>query len=157
MNTIWKIISITSFGLLVNQLFFQDSDALKPNLQKINPREIGLVCYIAEEMPRFPGCEYSNLPKRELQSCANQKMLQYVFKNLKYPSTDEGIEGTVVVQFTIEKNGDLTNIKILKGLSPGLGTEITKVIESMPRWIPARQLGNSVRFRFTLPIKIQLE
>ena len=157
MKTIWKIISMLSFGILVYQVFFQKTEEVKQFFQPIEYVETDKICYISEVMPRFPGCESSNLLKRELQSCANNKMLQYVFKNLKYPSTDESIGGTVTVQFIIEKDGRLTHIEILKGLSPGLGSEITRLIKSMPRWIPAKQFGKTVRFRFTLPIKIQLE
>ena len=82
---------------------------------------------------------------------------QYVFKNLKYPAINDHIEGTAVVQFIVEKDGSLTDIKIRKGLSSGLGSEIVSVVKSMSRWIPGKQFGKSVRIRFTLPIKIRLE
>ena len=157
MKTIWNIISIVSFGILVHQVFFQKSNRTVTELQTVEFNETTPVCYIAEEMPRFPGCEYSGLSKVERQSCASRKILDFVFSNLKYPSSYSHVEGTAAVQFTVEKDGSLTNIKILKGLYPGFGNEIVRVINKMPKWIPGKQFGKKVRVRFTLPIKIRLE
>ena len=147
---------MTSFAMLVYQVFFQESEAIATDLQTIEIGEFSPICYIAEEMPRFPGCEKLGLSKAERQSCANEKLLKFVFSNLKYPSIESHnyIEGTAAVQFTVEKDGSLTDIKILKKLSSGLGNEIVKVIKIMPKWIPGRQFGHEVRVRFTLPIKI---
>ena len=159
MKTIWNIISIVSFGILIHQLFFETGD---PKATEFTPTEIDEnrpIFYIVEEMPRFPGCENSGLSKSERQSCASKKLLEFVFSNLKYPASDKTstIEGTATVQFTVEKDGSLTNIKILRSLSPGLEKEIVKVIKMMPRWIPGKQFGKEVAIRFTLPVRIKLE
>jgi protein TonB len=157
MNTIWKIISIASFGLLIYQVFFQEDNIKDLGFQPIEYEYSGPVCYIAEEMPRFPGCENSNFSKKERQSCANKKMLEFVYSNIKYPGGYGCIEGRSVVQFTVRKDGSLVDIKIVKSLSSQFDDEIVKMLKKMPRWIPGKQNGKTVNVRYTLPIKIRLE
>jgi protein TonB len=159
MNTIWRIISIVSFGILVHQIFFEKSDEEMVEFQVAEFDKNRPVFYIVEEMPCFPGCENKGFSNAERQSCANGKMLEFVFSNLKYPTSDNynQVKGVAPVQFTVEKDGSLTHIKMLKSLSPGLGNEIVKVIKMMPRWVPGKQFGKEVAVRFTLPIKIKLE
>ncbi len=156
MNTIWKIISITSFGLMIYQIFFQENIVPDRDL----PYEYdyqGEVFYIAEEMPRFPGCDFFGMKKREKQECSNQKMSEFIYSNLGFQPIIKHFESTAVVQFIVQKDGRLTDLKILKGLSPGLGRDLENVIEKMPRWIPGKQNGQPVAVRFTLPVKICLE
>lgn len=157
MNAIWKIISMVSFGLLVYQVFFQENENPATDFQpgKFKPTE--MVCTNAEEMPRFPGCEYSSFSKEERHHCANKKLLEFVYSNLKYPHSDGSIEGTAVVQFIVEKDGSLTEIRILKSLTPGFDEEIVRVLKKMPNWIPGMQSGKEIRVRFKLPVKIRLE
>lgn len=80
-------------------------------------------------------------------------------KNLIYPisATEKGIQGNVVVQFVVEKNGMVTNPTILKGVSPELDAEALRVISSMPRWIPGRQGGRPVRVKYVIPITFRLQ
>ncbi|EAY29247.1 energy transducer TonB [Microscilla marina] len=83
---------------------------------------------------------------------------KYVQKNLKYPPQARriGIEGKVVVQFIIEKDGSLTDIKVLKGIGSGCDEEAVRVLKAAPHWNPGKQRGNPVRVRRALPIKFSL-
>lgn len=117
---------------------------------------------VVEEMPRFPGCE-DLASSSERKACADKKMLEYIFKNLKYPAKahDEGIEGTVVVGFVVEKDGSLSNIEVLRGVGGGASEEVVRLIQSMNdnniRWIPGKEKGKAVRVRFNLPIRFKLD
>jgi TonB family protein len=157
MKTIWNLISIISFGFFVFQVFFQGDKTTVVEIPPIENEETEIVCFISEEMPRFPGCENSSFSKYERQSCANEKLLEFVYSNLKYPSGCGSIEGTSVVQFTVQKDGSLADIKIRKSLSIRFDNEIVKMLKKMPKWIPGKQFGKEVAIRFTLPVKIRLE
>ncbi len=114
---------------------------------------------VVEEMPRFPGCEDMKGTVNEKEECAKQKMLEFVYSNLKYPSKarDAGVEGMCVVQFVIEKDGAVTEAKIVRDIGADCGVETKKVINNFPIWIPGKQKGKTVRVMYTLPVKFKLE
>ncbi|MEE1097836.1 MAG: energy transducer TonB, partial [Bacteroidales bacterium] len=82
----------------------------------------------------------------------------YIQKNLVYPekSKAEGIEGRVFITFTIEKDGSVSNVKILRGIGGGCEEATVEMIKNMPKWKPAKQRGKPVRCQFNLPIKFEL-
>ncbi|MEM0991613.1 MAG: energy transducer TonB [Bacteroidota bacterium] len=118
---------------------------------------------VVEDMPRFPGCEGKGLSKDELKKCAEGKMLEFLYKNINYPAIarENGVEGTAVVQFTVEKDGSITDAKLARDPGAGTGQEAVRVIEMMNskglNWIPGKQRGRPVRVRFTLPVKFKLQ
>lgn len=114
---------------------------------------------VVEEMPRFPGCEDMEGIAKEKEQCAKQKMLEFVYANLKYPAKarDANVEGMCVVQFVIEKNGSVTGAKVVRDIGADCGMETMKVINSFPNWIPGKQKGKAVRVQYTLPVKFKLE
>ena len=67
------------------------------------------------------------------------------------------IQGTVYVSFVIEKDGSVSNIKVLRNIGGGCGEEAVRVVQAMPKWKPARQRGKRVRAQYTLPIKFNLK
>ena len=114
-----------------------------------------------EEMPRFPGCEsISNENERDI--CAQNKLMDYIYRNHKYPSDarQKGIEGNCVAEFIIDKKGYITELKLIRDIGSGCGEELIRVITSMnqmkERWIPARQNGNIVNVKYTLPVKFAI-
>lgn len=117
---------------------------------------------IVESMPRFPGCEDIGATNAEKKSCADKKMLQYVYKNLRYPAEDRiaGIQGQVVISFLVNKDGSISDAKILRDKGLGLGEEALRVVESFndmdELWIPGRQRGLPVRVQYNLPVKFVL-
>ncbi len=111
-----------------------------------------------QESPRFPGCEDLEGPILDIKKCADKKMIDYVYSNLKYPKTaiDNGIEGTAVISFVIEKDGSITNEKIFRQLAGGCGEEALRIVKSFPDFISAKQNGEIVRFQYILPVKFSL-
>lgn len=83
---------------------------------------------------------------------------KFVRKNLKYPSQARrmGIEGKVYVQFVVDKDGSITDVKSVKGIGAGCDEEAVRVITRSPRWNPPKQRGKPVKQRIILPITFQL-
>jgi TonB family protein len=94
--------------------------------------------------PEFPEGEYARQ--------------EFLAKNLKYPvdARESGIQGTVFTQFIVEKDGSITNIKVLRGIGGGCDEECLRIIKLMPKWNSGKEFGKSVRVRFVLPIKFSL-
>ncbi|MEL6986512.1 MAG: TonB family protein [Bacteroidota bacterium] len=111
-----------------------------------------------EEMPRFYGCEEIG-DRNERQHCATQKLLQYIYGNITYPkdARKKGIEGKVLVNFVINKEGKATDIEILRGVCEDFEDLCRNIIDNMPNWIPGKQKGEPVNVIFTLPINFKLE
>jgi len=117
---------------------------------------------VVEEMPRFPGCE--NEPTTEAKkACADKKMLEFIYKNIKYPAIarENGVEGTAVITFVVEKDGTVTDARIVRDIGAQCGQEALRVVnlmnESNLKWIPGKQRGRSVRVQFNLPVRFKLE
>jgi protein TonB len=101
---------------------------------------------IVEQMPTFPGGE--------------EEMMKFIRKSVNYPQVEReaGISGTCYVTFVVEKDGSITDVKVLRGVSggPGCDKEAQRVIKAMPSWKPGKQNGREVRVQFNLPIKFTL-
>ena len=69
---------------------------------------------------------------------------------------EAGIQGQVVIQIVIDKDGKIHDPKIVRGISPELNAEAIRVISNMPQWIPGKQKGKNVATRFTLPVRFRL-
>ena len=99
---------------------------------------------IVEEMPKFPG--------------GDEAMFKFIAENVKYPekAKDEGISGRVFISFVIEKDGSVSNVKVLRGIGGGCDEEAARVISSMPKWKPGKQKGEFVRVSYQIPIMFKL-
>ena len=100
---------------------------------------------VCEQMPTYEG--------------GDAALMKYIGENLKYPeeAKERGLQGRVVVGFIIEKDGSLTNFKVLRAVDRALDAEALRVVKGMPKWIPGRQDGQCVRVRYLLPIYICLQ
>lgn len=89
----------------------------------------------------------------------NGNMFGYLQSNLNYPAAakENGIEGSVVIQFVVNEDGDISDVKVMRGLGGGCSEEAVRVVKSMPRWKPGRQNGQAVKVFFTLPIRFKLD
>ncbi|WP_375445682.1 energy transducer TonB [uncultured Fibrella sp.] len=98
-----------------------------------------------EQMPEFPGGQTA--------------LRDFLQRTLRYPTaaSSAGVSGRVAVTFTVNADGSLTDVQVLKGLGFGTDEEALRVLKAMPRWKPGRQSGRPVRVRFTLPITFTLE
>ena len=126
------------------------------------PRDLQYEAFLstAEQMPRFPGCE--NLSELEKDRCSTTKLLEYISSHLRYPeeAKNASIEGICVVQFIVTKSGDITNIKVVRDIGMGCGTEVERVIKSMnsmtEKWLPGKHDGKTVDVQMTIPVKFKL-
>ena len=103
-----------------------------------------MVYDVVEVMPQYPGGQIA--------------MLKYIMKNIKYPKQimEEGIQGRVTVSFIVEKDGRVSNVRLLRSVQPSLDKEAIRVVKSMPKWTPGKQNGKPVRVRFNLPVMFKL-
>lgn len=121
------------------------------------------VFMIVEQSPRFPGCEDLSGSKEEKEACAQKKMLEYIYGNLKYPAIarENGIEGQVVIQFVVAKDGSIEDINLVRDLEGGCGEAALKIVRGMnslpQKWTPGKQRGRAVKVKYTLPVKFKLE
>ena len=85
--------------------------------------------------------------------------LQFLYKNIKYPpiAQENGTQGQVVLQFVVERDGSIGDIKVVKSVDPYLDKEALRVVKTMPKWKPGMQRGKPVRCRFTLPVRFRLQ
>ena len=100
---------------------------------------------VVEEMPKFPGGQI--------------EMLQYLAKSLQYPEEAEkaGKQGRVIATFVVEKDGSITNARVVKSVDPLLDAEALRVINAMPKWNPGKQNGLAVRCKYTVPLTFHLD
>ena len=109
-----------------------------------NPDENG-VYQVCEVMPEFPG---------GMQEC-----MKWLGKNIKYPAEaiEKGIQGRVILQMVVEKDGSITNAKVVRSVDPLLDKEALRVINLSPKWNPAKHKGEAVKVRYTLPVMFRLQ
>ncbi|NHB67898.1 energy transducer TonB [Perlabentimonas gracilis] len=101
---------------------------------------------IVEDMPSFQGGDIN-------------KFREYINRNLKYPeiAAENGIQGRVILSFVVEPAGNVSNVRILRGVDPALDREAIRVVESSPKWKPGMQRGKPVRVSFNIPIIFVLQ
>ena len=106
--------------------------------------EVDEVFTIVEDQPGFPG--------------GNAAFYKFVASNMNYPAQARrmGIEGRVFVQFVVDKDGSVTEVKAVKGIGAGCDREAERVLNSSPKWTPGKQRGRSVKVRMVLPIIFKL-
>ena len=87
-----------------------------------------------------------------------QKLYDYLGNQIKYPqmAMDNNIQGKVYVQFVVEKDGSINDVKVVKGVHNTLDKEATRVVKDRPAWNPGEQRGKKVRVRYTLPINFTI-
>lgn len=103
------------------------------------------VFMVAEQMPEFPG--------------GMKELLKFLQDNLKYPENamKNNVQGRVIVQFVVEKDGTPTEFKVLRSVDPDLDAEALRVMKAMPKWKPGMQKGQVVRVKFTVPVSFTLQ
>lgn len=113
---------------------------------------------VVESVPIFPGCEDAK-NNDEKKQCFQQKILQFVGREFQFPEMARtmGIQGRVYVYFVIEKNGSISDVKVMRGVDPLLDDEAVRVVKKLPKLTPAKQRGKPVRMSFTLPINAKLQ
>ena len=87
-----------------------------------------------------------------------EELVMFVCMNIEYPEQAKkaNIEGKVFARFCVEKDGSVSNIRILRDIGYGCGDAVVKMLKSMPRWKPARVDGKNVKVEFNLPVNFIL-
>ncbi len=100
---------------------------------------------VVEQKPEFPDGEAA--------------MLKFIYSNISYPpiARENGVDGTVYISFVVEKDGSVTDVKIVRDIGGGCGDEAVRVVKKFPKWNPGKQRGRPVRVLFNLPVKFKLE
>ena len=85
--------------------------------------------------------------------------MEYLAENTRYPKEFEEscIHGRVIVTLVIEKDGSITNVKVVRSLDPRLDEEAVRIVSSMPKWYPGKQNGVTVRVRYIIPVTFRVK
>lgn len=107
--------------------------------------EVEKVFDVVEQMPSFPG--------------GPSALMEWLSNNVKYPvvAQENGVQGRVVVSFVVERDGSITDVKVVRGVDPSLDKEASRVVRAMPRWIPGKQNGSAVRVKYNVPVAFRLQ
>lgn len=100
---------------------------------------------VVEEMPHFPG--------------GPAALQAFLSSNTKYPvvAQENGVQGRVIVSFVVERDGTITDVRVVRSVDPSLDREASRVVRSMPRWSPGKQNGSTVRVKYTVPVVFRLQ
>lgn len=127
------------------------ADTTKPFKPKYVPVEVkeqkeDKVYQVVGEMPEFPGGGVS-------------AMMEFLKENMRYPADakEKGMQGMVMVQFIIDKEGNVTNPKVLRSVDAAFDAEAIRLVSAMPKWKSGRQDGQPVAVKYTLPVKFRLD
>ena len=142
------------FVPLVIALLAMNSTAMRANVQKKvvktnkTTKKSGAndkVYVVVEQMPSFPG--------------GDSALLKYLLANVKYPvsALKAQKQGRVMVRFTVEKDGAISNVKVARSVTPSLDAEAVRAIKSMPKWSPGKQGGEFVRVKYIVPVSFRLK
>ena len=107
--------------------------------------EVEKVFDVVEQMPSFPG--------------GPSALMEWLSNNVKYPvvAQENGVQGRVVVSFVVERDGSITDVKVVRGVDASLDREASRVVRAMPRWIPGKQNGSAVRVKYNVPVAFRLQ
>lgn len=99
---------------------------------------------VVEQMPFFPG--------------GDAALMEFIKKEMVYPAEAKrkGVEGRVIVEFVVERNGRITSAKVVKSIDPLLDREALRIVRKMPRWNPGKQAGLTYRVKYVIPITFRL-
>lgn len=117
---------------------------------------------VVGQMPRFPGCE-DLATEQEKISCSDNKFIMYIYRNIRYPlrAAQNGIQGTAVISFVVEKDGHISDARIVRDLRNDCGKEALMVINKMETdeiiWTPGTQNGEVVRVQYNMPVKFKID
>lgn len=136
----------------------------EPTTESFEPKVFDIV----EQMPSFGGAEYTVTYTDEKGNTHQKKkvcppgqagLFQYLSNTIQYPVVAEknGVQGRVIVTFVVERDGSITDVKVVKSVAPSLDREAVRVVSSMPKWTPGKQKGDAVRVKYTMPVTFRLQ
>lgn len=135
-------------AVVVNSEYLDEPYVIKYNpvvVETENEPVEDVIFVSVEKMPEFPG--------------GNAALFQYLNKNIKYPVVpqEQGIQGKVIIQFVVDKDGTITDPVVVRSVDPYLDKEALRVIKAMPKWNPGMQSRQAVRVKYTVPVSFRLQ
>ena len=141
-----KILFITGF-IFINILSFAQKNMVAGETKETIKQDPDQVFTIVEQMPSFPG--------------GTEAMMKYIRDVLVYPKADRdnGVSGSCYITFVVEKDGSISNVRVLRGISgaQACNEEAIRIVNTMPKWIPGKQNGVLVRVQYNIPVKFTLQ
>ena len=121
-----------------------ETKSIKLPTEEKREDEEQVIFQVVEEMPSFPG---------GMREC-----MMFLGRNIKYPvlAQKAKIEGRVIVQFVVDKDGSISDTKVVRSVSPELDAEALRVVGMMPKWNPGKQRGKAVAVKYTMPIMFSI-
>ena len=150
-----QIVKLFAMFPIMGMVFFMQSFTIKTETSAPQPPEQektvselqdeDQIFTIVEDQPKFPG--------------GDDAFMKFLMENLTYPeeARNERIQGTVFVTFVVERDGSISGVRVLRGVTPSLDEEAMRVVKAMPNWKPGYQRGQPVRVQFNLPLRFVLD
>ena len=131
--------------VVVGQTPKEEVKYTKVEVEETEKPQEEVIFQVVEEMPQFPG--------------GLGEAMKFLAKNIKYPveAQQAKIEGRVIVRFVVGRDGSVSNVEVVRGVSPELDAEAVRVVSLMPKWIPGKQRGKAVAVKYTMPIMFRLQ
>ena len=131
--------------VVVGQTPKEEVKYTKVEVEETEEPQEKVIFQVVEEMPEFPG--------------GMGEAMKFLAKNIKYPvaAQQAKIEGRVIVQFVVERDGSISDIHTVRSVSPELDAEAIRVVSLMPKWNPGKQRGKAVAVKYTMPIMFRLQ
>ena len=131
--------------VVVGQTPIEEVKYTKVEVEETEEPQEKVIFQVVEEMPEFPG--------------GMSEAMKFLAKNIKYPvaAQQAKIEGRVIVQFVVERDGSISDIHAMRGVNPDLDAEAIRVVSLMPKWKPGKQRGKAVAVKYTMPIMFRLQ
>lgn len=125
----------------LNKVTITEQVIAEVKVEDEQPMSIAMV----EQKPMFPGGEAA--------------MYKFLSDNIVYPpaAAEEGVQGRVVVEFVVGKDGSIQNVHVVRTRHPALDKEAVRVVKAMPKWVPGRNNGQPVKVTYTLPVTFRLQ
>ena len=150
----------------------QESDdlILKAKEEKIEEKETEKKVFDeVEQMPEFTSCTYEvpvyNKKGKQIRTTKKEYpdgqagLSQYLSDNIRYPviAEENGVQGRVICTFVVERDGSITDIKVVNSVDPSLDKEAVRLLRKMPKWKPGMEKGTPVRVKYTCPVTFRLQ
>ena len=140
---------------LENELEVDDAETDQDEMMEMPEEEFEEAFISVEKMPMLGDCKN--------EDCTQSEIMKFIARNFKYPEIAKanGVEGRVILEFVVEKDGKIGRVKILKGLDKHVDKAAIEVVEKLndkksPKFSPGRQIGKAVPVKYTVPIKCTL-
>ena len=135
---------------LETELEVDDAETDQEEMMDFEEEEFAEPFISVEQMPMIGNCSD--------EACTQTEIMKFIARNFKYPEIAKanGVEGRVILEFVVEKDGKVGRVKILRGLDKHVDKAAVEVVEKLPSFIPGKQIGKPVPVKYTVPIKCTL-